>query len=243
MRILILCTAALFTACGSAVVGQKTNPIDHKPPPDSRSSRPSDGMSVEGYTGTMDDMDVHEIMNQNMAGFNNCFSQASASYISGDVQLDFIVDPQGRVETVSIGNSTLGSWKVEDCMLQTARYFEFPPPRGNGRARFAFPFKWNAAGQRLTVSVDESWGYEALRTHEPVINACRSAHHFKDPFTLTIYVGRRGQVLSAGFHSKTPPSDGFPACVVQSLVDLMFPDPGQRIIKYRARVGVLQVGS
>lgn len=238
-RLVFIALATTFAACGPTQQPIKRRAIDHKPPPDDPRRFPSGGgggMEIDGDTGTMDEADVRNVMAANMAGFNNCFAKTAGSFVSGEVTLKFVVDGKGRVEQVSVDDSTLGSWPIEGCLVQTSRFLEFPPPMGAGRARFAYPMSWNDAGRRLSVPVDVTWGYEALRRHDDAIQECRKTHKYPDPFYLTVYVGRRGQVLSAGFHSKTVAPDTFPDCVVQSLDEMRFPDPGPRVAKYSALV-------
>lgn len=194
-------------------------------------------MTVQGDTGTLDDDQVRAVMNQHMAGFRNCFHRAeTGSYVSGNVLLNFVVGADGRVESVWVSRSDLGAWRIEDCLVATARYLEFPPPRGGGRARFAFPFAWNPAGARLSTPIEPAWGYPTLREHRAEIDACRRSHGFDGDFNLTVYVGRRGRVLAAGLDSDRAPGETFPACVVQLVEGLTFPDPGSRVVKYRVLV-------
>lgn len=193
-------------------------------------------MAVEGLLGSLDDDQVFDVINQQMAGFNNCFGRSEGSFVSGEVQLSFVVAPTGRVSSVHVSESDLGSWKVEDCLVQTGSFLEFPRPEGGGPAKFIFPFTWNERARRLALPVNEAWGYATLRKHRDLIRGCRTTHGFDGPFHLTMYVGPRGNVLATGFHAKSAPSKNFPVCVVQTLAPVRFPDPGARTVKYRALV-------
>lgn len=229
--------ASLLCACGPAPIRKTPDELEHKPPPDAQPPPPrSDGMAVEGLLGTLDDEQVFSVVSEQMAGFNNCFSRAEGSFVAGEVQLSFVVAPTGRVASVHVSESDLGSWKVEDCLVQTAGFLEFPRPDGGGPAKFIFPFTWNEPARRLAKPVDEAWAYKTLRANRKIIRDCRATHGFEGPFHLTTYVGPRGTVLSMGFHAKNAPKRTFPACVVQALQQLTFPDPGARTIKYRALV-------
>lgn len=239
MRTIIIgLVAALGAACGTQPVKEKPV-VEHKPPPDAKEGvggGPDDGMAVSGLLGTLNDDQVFMVMNEHMAGFNNCFSRAEGSFVAGEVQLSFEVAPTGRVSSVHVSESDLGSWKVEDCLVQTASFLEFPRPDGGGPARFIFPFTWNEPARRLSKPVDETWGYETLRTNRALIRKCRETHRFEGPFHLTAYVGPRGTVLAVGFHAKRAPTKEFPACIVQAIEPIVFPDPGSRPVKYRALV-------
>lgn len=186
---------------------------------------------MEGLGGQISEFAVQSVMETQMAGFNNCFKHVAGSYVSGEVQLSFKVNTDGRVKEVFVSQSTLGSWPVEDCLVQTARFLEFPPPEG-GPARFIYPFMWNQAGRRLSQTMDASWGYPTLRKNRDTIRACRSTHRFEGPFHVTLYVGARGKVLSAGMHANMDSGDRFPACVVENIEAMTFPDPGSATAKY-----------
>lgn len=213
-----------LTGCGGAPSGPGA--WTHKPPPD-------DGSAARGHLAPEE---IRKVMQQTEAGFNNCFGENQGNFVSGDARLSFVVGDNGRVRSLWVSDATLGSWRVEDCLVQTARFLEFPPPSGDKSARFAYPFAWNAAGVRLSTPVEASFGYEALRSNRSEVSRCREAHGYRGPFYLTIYVGRLGQVLSAGFHSSAPPQEGFSACMVQAVEAMRFPNPGSRIVKFQVLV-------
>lgn len=231
MRPLII--ALLLGGCGPSTSPRPDEPVDfeHKPPPDDPGPGNANDFAVEGLTGRISEFAIQGVMETHMAGFNNCFKQVGGSFVSGEVQLSFEVNTDGRVKVVFVSQSSLGSFAVEDCLVQTARFLEFPPPEG-GPARFIYPFTWNEPGRRLTQPVESSWGYAAVRKHRDAIRKCRTTHRFEGQFTLTAYVGAKGRVLSAGFHSLAPPGDRLPACVAETVGGITFPDPGAAIYKY-----------
>lgn len=194
-----------------------------------------DGDGTGAVTGSLAPDRIRTVMQQHAAGFNNCFKRASGSYVSGTARLRFVVGASGRVEHVWVAQSDLGSWAIEDCMVQTARFLEFPVPAG-GRARFDFPFRWNEAGSRLAQGLDEGWGYPALRRERESIERCRQLHGFDAPFRITAYVGRKGQALSVGMHAEQRVPERFVACAVHAVETVGFPDPGHRVVKYVALV-------
>lgn len=132
MRALIASSLAFFFAgCGPAVPTRPDEPIDfeHKPPPDNPGPGNTNDFTVEGLTGRISEFAVQGVMETHMAGINNCFKQVGGSYVSGEVQLSFEVGTDGRVKTVFVSQSSLGAFAVEDCLVQTTRFFEFPRPK------------------------------------------------------------------------------------------------------------------
>ncbi len=171
-------------------------------------------------------------MKLHYAGFNNCFRRAQGTFVAGEARLRFVVAKTGRVDHVWVVQSDLGSWEVEDCLVQAARFLEFPRPDGDARARFDFPFRWNTPNRRLSLGVDANWGYATLREHRQGLWQCRRNHGYEQAFTMTMYVGRKGQVLASGVASEEPASDTFAGCMVELLRGVKFPNPGSRIVKY-----------
>ncbi len=220
-----LLVSMFCAACG----GEPDRPrrYEHKETPGSDGAGP--------VTGRLDPGTIRQVMQQQAAGFNNCFRRNAGSFVSGVARLRFVVGGSGRVEQVWVARADLGSWAIEDCLVQSARFLEFPPPDG-GRARFDFPYRWNEVGDRLAQRVDEGWGYRALVKHRPEIERCRKLHGFDAPFQITAYIGRKGQALSVGMHAETRPADEFVACAVHAVERISFPDPGHRVVKYKALV-------
>lgn len=200
--------------------------IQHSESPDTRAS---------DLNGRLADDEIRRVMDEQQAAFNHCFRSAPDAFISGHVELTFVVTGAGRVDDVFVSKSNLGALKAEDCLVQTARYLEFPPPSG-GKARFAFPFEWNEAGRRLSQPVEVAWGYSVLASHRELYERCRTKYKYDGPFNLTIYVGRLGAVLSSGYDSGTGPGVDFPSCVVDVTNGLRFSNPGNRIVKYKSLV-------
>jgi hypothetical protein len=224
---LALATAALG-ACGPAT--HKPD-VDHKPPPDAREG-------TGRFEGRLDAEDVRRVVKAQQAGFDNCFRRATGQFLAGDVYVQFVVGAGGRVQQASVQRSELGSWVVEDCLIETAFFLEFPPPVG-GEATFAYPFAGPTVGRRLTQAVDPAWGYETIRGARKAINRCRSEYGYQGPFHITVYVGPLGVVLDAGFDALDRPKREFPACVHSTVRGLRFPNPGNRTVKYRTIVETL----
>ena len=218
---------SLGAGCGSKHIERNVQlRIQHAESPDTR----------EGdLNGHLADDEVRRVMEEQQAGFNNCFHQAPDSFISGRVELTFVVLATGRIQSVFVSKSSLGALPAEDCIVQTAKFLEFPPPAG-GKARFAYPLDWNEPGARLSQPTDVAWGYQVLTEHREQFERCRAKHKFQTPFNLTVYVGRLGSVLNAGFDSGQPPDADFPSCVVDIVKGLRFPNPGSRVMRYHALV-------
>lgn len=213
--------------------------VEEPPKPGAVHQRsPDEAFDPTGYS-TLAPQHVDAIFAENAAGLDNCKRRAAGPFVSGIVRLQFVLDERGRTETVFVAESDVGSYKVEDCLLQTARFLEFPVPPGSGRSQFVRAIPINEAARRMTLPQPESWGYTALRARRDAFRGCRSRYGYQGPFHLTLYVGGRGGVLSAGFHARSATPEGFGACVVQVAEETTFPGAGDRIVRYRALIELL----
>lgn len=221
--------SALLMACGPTVSGPR---VEHRPAPDAREG--------EGrFEGRLDAEDIRRIVQAHQAGFDTCFQRGSGQYLAGDVFVQFVVGKTGRVQHVSIQRSELGSWVVEDCLLEVGAFLEFPPPEG-GEATFAYPFHGPTVGRRLVQAVDPAWGYETVRRARSEMNRCRKSYQYEGPFHVTVYIGPLGRVLDAGFDALERPRREFAACIHSVVRGLTFPNPGNRTVKYRTLVEALE---
>ncbi len=220
-----LAAALALSGCGGGGTSARGH---HKPPPD---EKPGEGQ----YAGRLDASDIQRVITQHKAGFNNCLNKGGASYLSGDVIVELAVAETGRVAYAGVARSDLGSWVIEDCLVETAGFLAFPRPQGGG-ARFAYTFPGPTIGRRLVHPMDASWGYRTLRRARKPINDCRRRYDYDGPFHITAYVGAQGQVLDAGFDAKLRPRREFAACVVGVVRGLTFPPGAAGTAKYRALI-------
>lgn len=220
---------ATLAAC-SASPDSPDGPI-HQRPPDSV-------LDPSGYA-ELAPHHVDAIFTEQQAGFRNCNDEKPGPYVSGTARLQFLLDERGRVDEVFVTESDIGSRAVEDCLVRTARFLEFPLPQGSGPARFVRAFPFNEAAHRVSRPMPESWGYTQIRARREEIRRCRRTYGYEGPFHLTTYVGGRGKVMSAGFHARQQTADDFADCVLAVVRDTQFPDAGSAIIKYRLLVELL----
>lgn len=231
-------SSSLALLC-ALVVGCSGIQVEAPPRPGAIHQRsPDEAFDPTGYSA-LAPQHVDAIFAENAAGLDNCKRRAAGPFVSGVVRLQFVLDERGRTETVFVADSDVGSYKVEDCLLQTARFLEFPVPPDSGRTQFVRSIPINEAARRISLPQPESWGYTALRARRDAFRTCRTRYSYQGPFHLTLYVGGRGRVLSAGFHARNITPEGFAACVVQVAEETEFPGAGDRVVRYRALVELL----
>lgn len=225
----LLCLTALLVGCGT-VPNPETGP-SHQRPPDSK-------LDPSGYA-ELAPHHVDAVFAEQDAGFRNCGRDLPGAFVGGVARLMFLLDTRGRVEQVYVAESDVGSLDVERCLVSAGRFMEFPVPANSGKTRFLRAFPINPAARGTVAERGESWGYPTIRSQRDPIRGCRSEYGYDGPFHLTMFVGGRGRVLSAGFHARNQTPDGFADCVVRVVGETTFPDTAGQVIKYRALVEFL----
>jgi TonB family protein len=62
------------------------------------------------------------------------------------VAVTFTIAATGQVVTSVVQNSTMGNVRVEGCVVQAVRRWEFPKPLGGGIVIVTYPFNFTPAG-------------------------------------------------------------------------------------------------
>ena len=190
-------------------------------------------------TVTLDQSTVGAIISEHMVGFETCQSRGAGHFVSGAAIVQFSIGGDQREERVHVIDSSLGSWAIEQCLLQAARFLTFPLPKDADRGEFRYPFSFNEVAERITVPKPESWGYASLGAQRAGFNGCRSRYGFDGPFHITAYISSTGRPRSVGFHSRKPAPDDFASCVVNVTGEAKFPSTRGAIVKYRGLVEYL----
>ena len=112
--------------------------------------------------------------------------------------LSFTVARDGSVKTVQTNRSSLGSWQVEKCLLDESQTMSFKKPKG-GEADFTLPLDFDA--RRPANWWPEEKAEQEVGSKSSELRECRKEG--KDPRNVwvTLYLGNRGVVKSAGFAS------------------------------------------
>lgn len=191
-----------------------------------------DGLEVEGLLGRLDNYDIQQGVQPHAGALDRCFTEnrGKRRYLGGHVELAFVVGAEGAVDTVHVARSDLGAWPVERCLLEVARGMTFAEPRGGPRAEFVVPLDFTARG-----SVDE-WdqgrGRAEAAGRAAELDACAGAGAAPAQAWITLYVGTRGQVQSAGFAAPGGPMDeAWAGCAEAALLGWTLSDPQGRVAR------------
>jgi TonB family protein len=199
-----------------------------------------DGMQVEGLRGHLDPSDVEAGIQPRSAELAACYESyhQRQRYLEGAVELAFQVDPAGAVTAVKVFDSSLGAWPVEKCLLDIARGIRFKPPRGRGSAEFSVPLDF-AAGSHGAMWLTEEQSEVEVGAQREQLASCAELDGVATPedVWVTLYVGRRGKVLSVGFATRgaQPIADEWAACAEQVVMAWQLTDPRGRVHKLGVR--------
>jgi hypothetical protein len=198
--------------------------------PDVDDDDDDDDLDVQGLRGHLDPYDVQAGVKPHSSTLAKCFHSRvkKRGYIGGKVAFKFVVTPVGAVKQVQVQESDLGAWDVEQCLLGVARAMQFKQPRG-GEAEFDLPLEFPP--KRAVLWWDEERtetevGEERLAE----LTACEPA---PSNVWVTLYIGTRGKVMSAGFASPSsqPIDDAWATCASTAIAAWTLADPRGQIAK------------
>jgi hypothetical protein len=193
-----------------------------------------DDLAVEGLRGRMEVYDIQRGMEPHVQALSDCFTRkvGKQRYLGGEVEFKFVVHPDGAVKSVQLARSDLGAWPMEQCMLEINQAIQFPKPKGKGEADFTVPLSFDARQATFLWSDDRAQSEVDARVAE--LRACAEKTGTRDPrnIWITVYVGTRGKVLSAGFASPDAPLDAaWAACADSIILGWKLTDPRGQITK------------
>ena len=245
MRALALALAlAALVACGGSeksadepdrdkiTLGDRSGDRRSGMPDDPDEDEPDD-IEVEGTRGKLDSYDIEQGMEPHKTGLAKCYHSRvkRTKYVGGKVQLQYLIARDGTVKKVQVSESDLGAWPIEKCLLGIARSMQFPKPKG-GEAHFSVPFDF-------TSNRSVKWWTEDRVDQEigDVMSQLGQCQDAGSDVWVTLYVGTRGKVKSAGFASAAdqPPSDAWADCAEAKVKSWVLSDPRGRIAKMMFR--------
>ena len=93
--------------------------------------------------GGLDKDAIAAVINRNKGQIIYCYEQGLQGQpsLSGRVDVDFVIGAVGRITKAKIGQSSLGSRSVEECMIAKMKTWQFPHPVGNVNVDVQYPFE------------------------------------------------------------------------------------------------------
>jgi TonB family protein len=99
--------------------------------------------------GGLDREAVDLVVMKNLGQIIYCYELGlqQKSGLRGRVSMDFTINGHGRVSRVSVGNSSLRSSQVENCMITKIKNWKFPQPEGGVNVDVNYPFALQRVSQ------------------------------------------------------------------------------------------------
>lgn len=190
-------------------------------------------IQISGTRGKLDSYDIEKGMEPHKTDLAQCYHAKikRTKFVAGKVQLKYLVARDGTVKSVQVSESDLGAWPVEKCLLDIARSMQFPKPKG-GEAHFSLPLDFSA-------NRPIQWWNEERVDQEvgDVMSELSECEGSASDVWVTLYVGTRGKVKSAGFASaaESPLPDTWADCAEAKVKAWVLSDPRGRVAKMMFR--------
>jgi TonB family protein len=103
---------------------------------------------VANVRGSLDKEIIRRIVRQHLNEVRFCYEEALAGHpqLGGRIVVQFSIAGTGRVLTSVLNSSTVGAPKVDACVVNAVKRWEFPKPNGGGLVIVSYPFQLTPAG-------------------------------------------------------------------------------------------------
>jgi TonB family protein len=96
--------------------------------------------------GSLDKEIIRRIIRRHINEVKYCYETelTKKADLSGRVSVQFTIAATGQVIASVLQSSTMGNLRVENCVVQAVRRWEFPKPMGGGIVIVSYPFNFTA---------------------------------------------------------------------------------------------------
>lgn len=95
---------------------------------------------------------IRRVVRRHINEVRFCYEQ-NAGGAEGRVNVRWVINPSGGVQTATVANSTLGNPRTEQCIVQRVRSWNFPAPSGGGVVAVTYPFVLSGGGSGVGSAV------------------------------------------------------------------------------------------
>ncbi len=99
-------------------------------------------------SGELDKETVRRYIQTKMDQVRWCYQQEVQKNpdLAGQVKIEWIILPTGKVTAVRVGVSSLSNLAVEQCLVSRVATWQFPSPKGGGTVKVSYPFIFRVTG-------------------------------------------------------------------------------------------------
>ena len=185
-----------------------------------------EGLQMRAEQGSIDRDDAEAAITAKWQQLTACYQQAgpAMAFAEGGVKLRFEVAVNGQTTSIDIVESDLGNHAVETCLMAAARAVRFPRPHGGGTARVEYTMEFRSTDERPVLALPIE-AMEELRSSllAQVFVACGALGSAE--LSATVYVDRRGHVVSSGLASPTRLAPERASCAAAAMNNATLPPP------------------
>lgn len=232
---------AVLGACGGSKPPPPPPPTPEPPPPVAKrqiiedSNEPEEGVTIVNAHGHMEKEAVEAGLAPHHDELSDCYMKkvGRRRWLGGHVLIHWDIKKDGTITAIKLmGESDLGAWPIEKCLLEVARSATFDKPVG-GDADFSLPLDFSAKGATLPWTEDQA--LKAVGGQIAKLDAC-DKHGALHDVLITVYVGPHGKAQSVGFSSdKVEIKDKWAECAEKAAMAWRLPDPHGMIAKLVVR--------
>ena len=105
-------------------------------------AKPKVQMKNPEVTGSLDKRIIQKVVRQHAGELRACYEKelAKVKGLNGRVVVVWIISPQGAVTKALVKESTIKNKAVEDCVINSIKFWRFPVPKGGGMVQIEYPF-------------------------------------------------------------------------------------------------------
>jgi len=105
---------------------------------------PTVGGGIAHVRGSLDKDIIRRVVRLHMNEVKYCYDQelVKKASIEGRIAVQFVISPLGQVLSSVLQSTTMSNLRVEKCVVDAVRRWEFPKPDGGGIAIVSYPFNF-----------------------------------------------------------------------------------------------------
>jgi TonB family protein len=165
MKLAVPFALAGLTACGGSSPPPE-KPVEPAPKKvnrvvvedESANETPEEGVTFVKTKGTITQEAIEEGLAPHQVAMAECYTQkvGKRRWLGGRVVLQWNLRDDGTLTSVKLTESNLGSWAVEQCLLDIAWGATFGKPTGGGDVDFTVPLEFSAKGSSQSWNEDQA---------------------------------------------------------------------------------------